>query len=75
MPRPYTVEAEYMHPEVDGGHRTRAFALLSSALEYARWAKNNAIFRWALVRHNQRPIVLWDDGGEQYWNFKFIPKE
>jgi len=74
MLRLYTVEAEYSNPG-DGVHRTRAFATLGAALEYAHWARYCAVFRWSLVRYYKRPVVLWDGGGyEQYYNFSFVPE-
>ena len=77
MNRPYTVEAEYMHnhPDQMGKHRTRSFATLGAAQEYAHWARNYAIFRWSLVRYERRVVFLWAYGKEQYYDFKDLPKE
>ena len=74
MRRPFTVEAEYSD-KAEGAHRTRTFATMGAAQEYAHWAKHCAIFRWALVRYERRVVTLWADGGVQYYDFKDLPKE
>jgi len=67
MDRPYTVEAQYSYLGAKGldaqkPHRTRSFSSFDTAYDYARWARNRALFAWALVRHGTTPVQLWAEG-------------
>ena len=67
MKRRFTVEAEYTDVHADK-HRTRSFATMEAAYDYAKWARYRALFAWALVRGAGRPLLIWASGdAEPYW--------
>ena len=59
--RPFRVETDCTN--------ARSFTTWRAAHDYAKWAKNTACYRWAIVRDmsdNGRVIELWDLGSQQY---------